>query len=117
MVYMEPSYFYFFVAPLGFLIAILVIMVLYVARKEENLEKAWKKLTRSHMQNRLKEEKIFAKELEKLQTLLDNETIDQDTYARLRKILEIAFTRRLKKLNAREIKRLQGETRKYARID
>ncbi len=114
---MEPSYFYFFVVPLGFLIAILAIMVLYIARKEENLEKGWKKLMHAHMRNRLKEEKIFAKELEKLQTLLDNETIDQDTYTRLRKILEIAFTRRLKKLNTRAVKRLQGETRKYARVD
>jgi len=114
---MEPAHFYSFVLPLGVLIAILVVLVLYIARKEETLEKGWKKLMRAHMRNRLKEEKIFAEELEKLQTLLDDKTIDQDTHARLRKILELAFTRRLERLNARALVRLQGETRKYARAD
>jgi len=114
---MEPAHFYSFVLPLGVLIAILVMMVLYIARKEETLEKGWKKLMRAHMRNRLKQEKIFAEELEKLQTLVHDKTIDQDTYARLRKLLEMAFTRRLERLNARALERLQGETRKYARAD
>lgn len=110
---MEPAYFNTIVLPLAALIIILVSLVLYLARKEENmsaeeLEKLRTQLrsrtidkkTFERMRNRLKQEKIFDDELEKLQTLLRDKIIDQDTYVRLRKLLEIAFTKRLAELNA-----------------
>ena len=110
---MEPTYFYFFVLPLGILIVILVSMVLYLAEKKESLyDKELKKLrvmlrsgtidkeTFERMRNRLKEEIIFAEELEGLNTLLHDKVIDQDTYVQLRELLEKAFRQRLKGLIA-----------------
>jgi len=108
---MEPTYFYFFVLPLGVLIVILVSMVLYLGGKEESLyDKEMKKLrmmlrsgtidkeTFERMRNRLKEELIFAEELESLHTLLHDKVIDQDTYVQLRELLEKAFRQRVKRL-------------------
>jgi len=111
---MEPTYFYFFVLPLGVLIVILVSLVLYLAgKKEESLyDKELKKLrvmlrsgtidkeTFERMRNRLKEELIFAEELERLYTLLADKKIDQDTYMQLRELLGKAFRQRVKGLIA-----------------
>ena len=113
MVNMEPTDFYSFVLPLGVLLVILVSLVLYLARKEESLEKRWNRLTRAYMSDRLKQEKIFAEELEKLQILLQEKSVDQDTYVRLKKLLERSLTRRLERLNARTKVRLQPATKNY----
>lgn len=107
MVNMEPTDFYSFVLPLGVLIVILVSLALSIARKEESLEKSWNRLTRAYMKDRFEQEKSYAEELEKLQTLLQEKSIDQDTYVRLKKILERSLKRRLKRLNARMTERLQ----------
>jgi hypothetical protein len=108
---MEPHFFYFVVLPLGALIAILVSLVLYQARKEDGpQERELKKLeamfrsgtidqkTFERMRNRLKEEAIFAKELEDLYTLLHDKTIDQDAYVKLRELLEKSFRQRIDRL-------------------
>jgi hypothetical protein len=113
LITMEPTYFYFFVLPLGVLIVILVSVVLYLAGKEEGLyERELKKLrmmfrsgtidngTFERMRNRLREELLFAEELEGLHTLLRDEKIDQDTYVQLRELLEKAFRQRVKELFA-----------------
>jgi len=113
MVNMEPTDFYSFVLPLGVLLVILVSLVLYLARKEESLEKRWNRLTRAYISDRLKQEKIFAEELEKLQILLQEKSVDQDTYVRLKKLLERSLTRRLERLNARTKVRLQPATKNY----
>ena len=113
MVNMEPTDFYSFVLPLGVLLVILVSLVLYLARKEESLEKRWNRLTRAYMSDRLEQEKIFAEELEKLQILLQEKSVDQDTYVRLKKLLERSLTRRLERLNARTKVRLQPATKNY----
>ena len=114
LINMEPTYFYFFVLPLGVLIVILVSLVLYLAGKEESLyDKELKKLrvmlrsgtidnkTFERMRNRIKEEIIFAEELEGLNTLLHDKVIDQDTYVQLRELLEKAFRQRVKGIIAK----------------
>lgn len=105
LVNMIPTDFYFLVLPLGVLVFILASLVLYIARKEEKKEKKLKKLMRTYVRNRLKQEKIFTLELEKLEALLRDKSIDQDTYARLRQILDINFAQQ------REEARAQIQTR------
>lgn len=108
---MEPHTFYFVVLPLAALIAVLVSLVLYHARKEDGLqERELEKLevmfrsgtldqkTFERMRNRLKEETIFAKELETLYTLLHDKIIDQDAYMKLRELLEKSFRQRIDRL-------------------
>ena len=91
---MEPTDFYYFVLPLAGLIGILVLMVLYHARKEERHKKKLTKLLRVYMRDRMKQRKIFAKQLEILDTQLRDKTIDKNTYTRLKKVLEINFAKR-----------------------
>ena len=91
---MEPTDFYYFVLPLAGLIALLVLMVLYHARREERYKKKLAKLAREYMEDRLKQRDAFAKQLEILDAQLRNKTIDKKSYARLRKVLEINFAKR-----------------------
>jgi len=53
------------------------------------------------LRNRLKHEKVFTTESNKLLSLLSDEKIDQGTYVRLRQVLETSFRDRLDKLNER----------------
>lgn len=101
---MEPTDFYYFVLPLAGLIALLVLVVLYHARKEERHKKKLAKLARAYMKDRLKQREIFAKQLEILDAQLRNKTIDKNTHARLKKVLEINSAKRS------EEARLQLET-------
>lgn len=82
MVNIKPIDLFSSVLPLGVLIDILVSLALYIARKEESLEKSWSRQTRVHMKDKLEQERSYAKELEKLQTLVQEKSIDQDTHAR-----------------------------------
>jgi hypothetical protein len=101
---MEPTDFYYFVLPLAGLIALLVLMVLHHARREERYKKKLAKLAREYMEDRMKQRDAFAKQLEILEAQLHNKTIDKNTYARLKKVLEINFAKRS------EEARLQLET-------
>ena len=109
---MEPDYFFFLVVPLAILVVFLVALVVYRARKEKgDYEKELKKLRRQffsgrldkrnflNMKNRLKNEKIFTTETRKLLSLLSNEEIDEETYVRLRRVLEKSFRDRLDRLD------------------
>jgi len=102
---MEPTDFYYFILPLAGLIAILVLTVLYHARKEERHGKKLAKLARAYMRDRLKQREIYSKQLEVLDTQLRNKTINKNTYTRLKEALEINFTKRS------EEARLQLETK------
>jgi len=102
---MEPTDFYYFILPLAGLIAILVLTVLYHARKEERHEKKLAKLARAYMRDRLKQREIYSKQLEVLDTQLRNKTINKNTYTRLKEALEINFAKRS------EEARLQLETK------
>ncbi|MCW3981051.1 MAG: hypothetical protein NWF11_06210 [Candidatus Bathyarchaeota archaeon] len=99
---MDPADFYFFVSPLAVLVAVLALGVFYYARREERADaelehikmefqsgmmdkKEFKEKKSTLMQNR-----VFAEELERLQILLDNESIDRQTYSRLKEIISQA---------------------------
>jgi hypothetical protein len=94
---MEPSDFYFLVLPLAGLIALLVFIVVYNARREERQTKKFEKLMRKYMKEKKKQRELFNKQLEILDTQLHNKTIDKNTYARFKKMLEINFTKRTEK--------------------
>lgn len=111
LINMEPIQFYFIVFPLAVLIVLLVMLVLYIARKDESLyDRESKRLrtmlhsgtidkqTFERMRSRVKEEIIFAEELERLYTLLQNKKIDQVAYAKLTEQLEKNFRQRVKEL-------------------
>ena len=51
------------------------------------------KLIRNYVKERVKEKQAIAKQFERLETQLQNDVIDQYTYERLRKVLEINFTK------------------------
>ena len=109
---MESDYFFFLIMPLAILVVFLIGLRIYRTRKEEDdHEKELKKLRRLflsgrvnkknflNMRSRLKHEKIFTTESKKLLTVLSEEKIDEETYVRLRQVLEKSFRDRLDKLN------------------
>lgn len=96
---MEPSDFYFIVMPLACLLFALIPAVWYYAKKEEYKDKELQKLaqqlrtgaidkkTFEGMKDKLLQDRAFAREMNRLQNLLENESIDEDTYVRWKKIL------------------------------
>jgi hypothetical protein len=91
---MEPTEFCYIVLPLAGLIGVLVLLVLYHARKEERRGKKLAKLARAYLRDRLKQKKAFSKQLEILDAQLRSKKIDKNTYTRLKKVLETDFTTR-----------------------
>jgi len=85
---MEASYFYMLVLPLGIFVFLMTSVAFYYARKEEIARKKWMELTHAQAETQLKPEEMMSKELEGLEKLLQNRSIDQVTYERLRKVLE-----------------------------
>jgi len=86
---MEASYFYTLVLPLGIFVFLMTSLAFYYARKEEIARKKWMELTHAHAETQLmKSEEMMIRELEGLEKLLQNKSIDQITYERLRKVLE-----------------------------
>lgn len=94
------------------MVFLLVGLVVFYARKEEdNYEKEVKKLRRMllrgkinrktyiNLSNRLKYAKHFNDESKKLLSLLSDKKIDQNTYNRLRHILETTFRECLDKID------------------
>jgi hypothetical protein len=91
---MELTDFYYFVLPLAGLIALLVLVVLHHARREERHKTKLVKLAREYLRDRMRQREIFAKQLEILDVQLRNKTIDKNTYARLRNVLVVSFEKR-----------------------
>ena len=85
---MEASYFYALVLPLGIFVFLMTSLAFYYARKEEIARKKWMELTHTHSEMPLRPEEIVDKELEGLEILLQNKSIDRATYEQLRKMLE-----------------------------
>jgi len=85
---MEASYFYLLVLPLGIFVFLMTSVAFYYARKEEIARKKWIELAHAHAETQIEPEEMMSKELEGLEKLLQNESIDQITYERLRKVLE-----------------------------
>ena len=109
---MEPNNFFFLVLPLAMLVFFLVGLVIYNSRKEEDdYEKQEKKLRQllfsgkidrksfTNLISRVKYVKHFNSESKRLLTFLSDEKIDEETYERLRQVLESSFRERLEKLD------------------
>jgi hypothetical protein len=111
--YMEPSQFFFIILPLATIIAILVVVVFYLARRTEetDYEKEIKELRRSllkgkldrktflYIRDNLKVEDLFADESKRLDDMLKHKKMDPDTYIRMKKVLGMSFNERLVKIN------------------
>jgi hypothetical protein len=83
----EPFFFNFFVLPLGILVAILVASLYYYAKREEIARRKTKKLMQSYIKEKAKQKALVNKELANLNELLENNSIDEDTHERLKKLL------------------------------
>lgn len=55
---------------------------------------------RTYVRNRIKQQKLYAGQMERLQSQLRNKSIDQDTYDRLRNLLEINHEQRREEARA-----------------
>ena len=84
---MEAFYFYFFLLPLIVVVAVLGASVYYITKRKQKARKRTKKLIQSYFIEKDNGHKVMNKELAKLQRLLDNESIDRETYVRLKKVL------------------------------
>lgn len=82
---MDPSEFFFLILPLAALVAILIAVVLYLARKEDTVQ---------HKEMETLHELMRTGEIDKdnfdvvLQGLVSKKVIDKDSCERLRKLLE-----------------------------
>ena len=110
---MEPSQFFFIIVPLAAIISILVAVVFYLSRKTEetDYEKEIKRLrqllikgdldweTFLNVRENLKAEDLFSDESKRLDEMLESKTMDSDTYLRMKKVLQVGFNERLKKID------------------
>lgn len=97
---MEGYYFYYFVLPLGVFVGVLASLVFLYARREEAAQRKLKKVLRTYVKRRRKQEEVLAKELEKLEELRSSESIDEITYERLKHILEMDSKRKREEARA-----------------
>jgi Na+-transporting NADH:ubiquinone oxidoreductase subunit NqrC len=84
---MEVFYFDFFVLPLGILVGILVASVYYYANKEEIARRKTKKFIQVYIKEKLRQQKAMNKELAKIDKLLEDELIDEETCERMKSLL------------------------------
>jgi hypothetical protein len=84
---MDASYFEFLVLPLGVLVFILAALGYYFARKEKRGRNRTKKLVESYFNEKAKEHGHMNTELANLRSLLENNSIDRDTYERMKNLL------------------------------
>ena len=85
---MDPSQFYLSVLPLGIFVFALAFLVYYYAKREEFAQRKLKRLMRTYVKKRLEQKEAMNKELERLEQLRQNESIDQLTFERLKHLLE-----------------------------
>jgi hypothetical protein len=84
---MDASYFYFFILPLGIIVAVLVALVYHFAKKEEIAKKKTRKLVHTYIKERAKQQKTMNKELAKIDKLYEDKSIDKETCERLKNVL------------------------------
>ena len=85
---MDPNEFLFLILPLAALVAILVVVVFYLARKEENVRhKEVETLNELMLTGAVDKENFSAA----LQGLVRDKIIDEDSCKRLRKLLQDSF--------------------------
>ena len=86
---MDPNEFLFLILPLAALVAILVVVVFYLARKEDTMQhKEVETLNELMRTGEVNKENFSAA----LQGLVRDKIIDEDSCERLRKLLEESFT-------------------------
>jgi len=85
---MDPNEFLFLILPLAALVTILVVVVLYLAKKEDTMQhKEVETLNELMLTGAVDKENFSAA----LQGLVRNKLIDKDSCERLRKLLEDSF--------------------------
>ncbi len=85
---MDPNEFLFLILPLAALVAILVVVVFYLARKEDTMQhKEVETLNELMRTGEVNKENFSAA----LQGLVRDKIIDEDSCERLRKLLEDSF--------------------------
>ena len=82
---MDPNEFFFLILPLAALVAILVAVVLYLARKEDTIQDKELETLNELMRTGEIDKENFS---EALQDLVSKKVIDKNSYERLRKLLE-----------------------------
>lgn len=85
---MEASSFYFFVLPLRVFVFLMASLVFYYARRDERAERRIVKLVNAYVKTASKHKESYDKQLNKLQELLKNQSIDEVTYERVKQALE-----------------------------
>jgi hypothetical protein len=88
---MEAFYFNFFVLPLGILVVVLVASVYYYAKKEEIARRKTKKFLQAYIKEKVKQQKAMNKEIAKIDKLLENKLIDEETSERLKNLLIVIY--------------------------
>ena len=110
---MEPISFFFIVVPLAIIISVLIGVILFLSRKNEETEyeKDMKDLRKSlikrdidhkkylYMSENLKAEELISNESERLAKMVANNEIDSDTYLRMKQVLNVGFNDRLMKIH------------------
>ncbi len=93
------------------IVLVSVFMFRYRRNKETNYEKEMKKLRLSLLQGKLdrrsflyikdnlKVEDLFGEETQRLDHMLEQKSIDSETYCRMKKILNMTFNEKLEKIN------------------
>ena len=91
---MDYSSFYFNVLPLAAFVVLLAVLVYYYARMEERAQGRIAKLVNAYIKTTSKYKESYNIQLNNLQELLKNESIDELTYERMKQALENDYTRK-----------------------
>jgi hypothetical protein len=85
---MNPNQFYFLILPLASLVFILIIIVLYYARKENNMQLKEMQMLNELMRTGVLDKANFSTAL---QDLVEEKIIDHDSFRRMGQLLEEHF--------------------------
>jgi len=80
-------YFSLVFLPLGIIVVVLAVSVYYSVHKKQIARKKTMKLVQAFIKEKAKQRETMDKELAKLARLLENKSIDKETYQRLKNVL------------------------------
>src|SRR3989337_1750620 len=86
---MDAFDFNFLVLPLGILVFALVAAIILISQREEIANKRKTRRIDAYFKEKAKQRQLLDKELADLEQLLRNKSIDEDTYKRLIKLIEM----------------------------
>ncbi len=90
---MDISAFYSLILPLGIMVIGLVGAVYYYARREDVAKKKTKRLMQAYIKEKAKQKQSMNKELSKIDKLLEEKSIDEETCERLKNVLIVMNTK------------------------